>query len=125
MKALILSLAIAASAGGAHAQSVSAADILAQAIIAPTPRERLASPVAGSALDLSRPHAARFGQANPLPAGIARTSIDHRFEDDEATASLGYLCGLNPGQKMSGAAGAAGYDPMGKFLGAKLSFAFR
>ena len=39
--------------------------------------------------------------------------------------SFGYLCGLNPGQKMYGAAGAAGYDPMGKFLGAKFSVAFR
>jgi hypothetical protein len=67
----------------------------------------------------------RFGQATPLPAGIAKTSIDHRFDDDDAVGSFGYLCGLNPGQKMTGAAGAAGYDPMGKFLGAKLSFAFR
>ena len=121
---ILLSLAIAALAGSANAQPASAADILAQAIVA-APRDRLASPVKGSALDLTRPHAARFGQANPLPAGIAKTSVDHRFEDDEATASLGYLCGLNPGQKMSGAAGAAGYDPMGKFLGAKLSIAFR
>ncbi|MGH6909309.1 MAG: hypothetical protein ACREE0_18925 [Phenylobacterium sp.] len=79
---------------------------------------------ASPGLDLSRSTApSRFASA--LPVGIAKTSIDHRFEDDTATGSFGYLCGLNPGQKMTGAAGAAGYDPMGKFLGAKLSFAFR
>jgi hypothetical protein len=122
MKAILLSLAIVSLAGAANAQAASAADILAQAIVA-TPPITVASPVKGSALDLSRPHASRY--ANPLPAGIAKTSIDHRFDDDDAVGSFGYLCGLNPGQKMSGAAGAAGYDPMGKFLGAKLSFAFR
>lgn len=124
MKALILSLAIAGLAHGANAQVASQADVLAQAIVAPRD-DRLASPLEGQMLDLSRPHAARFGRANPLPAGIARTSIDRRFADDDAVGSFGYLCGLNPGQKMTGAAGAAGYDPMGKFLGAKLSFAFR
>jgi len=123
MKALMLSLAVAGLANAANAQAGSAADILAQAIVAP--RERPASTVEGSTLNLGRAHAARFGQANPLPAGVAKTSIDHGFDDDSATGSFGYLCGLNPGQKMSGAAGAAGYDPMGKFLGAKLSFAFR
>jgi opacity protein-like surface antigen len=123
MKAILISLAIASLAGAANAQAASAADILAQAIVA-TPRTTVASPAKGSALDLSRPQAgSRYASA--LPAGIAKTSIDHRFDDDDAVGSLGYLCGLNPGQKMSGAAGAAGYDPMGKFLGAKLSFAFR
>ena len=123
MKALLFSIVVAGLAGAANAQAVSAADRLARAIVAP--REGLSSAVEGSALDLSRAPAARFGQANPLPAGVARTSIDHRFEDDAAVGAFGYLCGLNPGQKMTGAAGAAGYDPMGKFLGAKLSFAFR
>jgi hypothetical protein len=121
MKALLLSFAVAACAGAANAQAVSA-DVLAQAIMA-APRDRLTDPVKGPALDLSRPHASRY--ASPLPAGIAKTSIDHRFDGDDTVGSFGYLCGLNPGQKMSGAAGAAGYDPMGKFLGAKLSFAFR
>ena len=117
MKALLLSLAIAAGAGGANAQP---ADALAQAII-----PRSAQAVAQRPeLDLTRPDApSRY--ASPLPAGVARTAIDRRFGDDDAVGSFGYLCGLNPGQKMSGAAGAAGYDPMGKFLGAKLSFAFR
>jgi hypothetical protein len=115
MKMFLLALAIASLSGAATAQP---GDALAQAVIATPMRD--ASP----ALDVSRPHAAsRF--ASPLPAGIAKTSIDRRFADDDATGSFGYLCGLNPGQKMTGAAGAAGYDPMGKFLGAKLTIAFR
>ena len=114
---ILIAAAIAASAGAANAQvATKAADILAQAVVAAPPQSRVSSPV----LDLSR---SRY--ASPLPAGIARTSIDHRFEDDAAVGSVGYLCGRDPGQRMSGAAGAAGYDPMGKFLGAKLSFAFR
>lgn len=119
MKALLLSLAIAAGAGTANAQvTARPADDLIHAI--------LAAPAANAqpGLDLTRARApSRF--ADPLPAGIARTSIDHRFEDDGAVGSAGYLCGLQPGEKMYGAAGAAGYDPMGKFLGAKLSVAFR
>jgi hypothetical protein len=117
MKALLLSLAITLTAGAADAQSV---DALARAVVRGSERAAAQQP----GLDLARP-AATSRYANPLPAGIARTSIDRRFDDDSATGSFGYLCGLNPGQKMSGAAGAAGYDPMGKFLGAKLSFAFR
>jgi hypothetical protein len=119
MKAVFLSAILAVSAGGAWAASPEA-DVLAGAVVSTSG----AVPVTPSTLDLSRPRAAsRF--ASPLPAGIAKTSVDHRFGDDEAVGSFGYLCGLNPGQKMTGAAGAAGYDPMGKFLGAKLSFAFR
>jgi hypothetical protein len=117
MKMLLLGLAIAAASGAAHARP---ADPLAQAVMRTPARSEAASP----GLDLTRPGApSRF--ASPLPAGIAKTSVDRRFADDDATGSFGYLCGLCPGQKMNGAAGAAGYDPMGKFLGAKLSFAFR
>ncbi len=59
-------------------------------------------------------------------AGIARTSVDRRFaQDDELTGSLGFLCGLQPGAERSGAAAARGHDPSGRFLGAKLSLAFR
>jgi len=121
MKAVLLSAAICVLAGAATAQAAApAADLLAQAVVTALARSDAASP----ALDLTRPGAAsRF--ASPLPAGIARTSVDRRFGDDDAVGSFGYLCGLNPGQKMTGAASAAGYDPMGKFLGAKLSFAFR
>jgi hypothetical protein len=117
MKAVVLSAMIGLGAGPVGAEAANAtADRLAQAVVT--------TPQAAAAPDLSagrRP--SRF--ASPLPPGIARTSLDRRFGDDGAVGSFGYLCGLNPGQKMTGAAGAAGYDPMGKFLGAKLSFAFR
>ncbi len=116
MKLVLASLVVAAFATVAHAETATPeARVLAQAVVAARD--------AGPGLDLSRPHA-KSRYASPLPAGIARTSLDHRFDDD-AVGSFGYLCGLNPGQKMTGAAGAAGYDPMGKFLGAKLSLAFR
>ncbi len=120
MKARILSLVLILTASAANAETAAnPAEALAQAILA-TPTAGPQPPSPG----LSRPRAAsRYASA--LPAGIARTSIDRRFGDDDAVGSFGYLCGLNPGQKMTGAAGAAGYDPMGKFLGAKLSFAFR
>jgi hypothetical protein len=118
MKAHLLSLVLAAAASAANAQVVArSADSLAQAVRAARTAD------ARPGLDLTRPQASRY--ASPLPAGIARTSIDHRFEDDGAVGSAGYLCGLQPGEKMYGAAGAAGYDPMGKFLGAKLTVAFR
>jgi hypothetical protein len=123
MKVLFLGLVIAACAGAACAEvAPTPADVLAQAILA-TPAASAQSKRPD--FDLSGPHASHYAQASPLPAGIARTSVDHRFGQDDAVGSFGYLCGLNPGQKMTGAAGAAGYDPMGKFLGAKLSFAFR
>jgi hypothetical protein len=123
MKVILLGLGIVASAGAADAQAAMPADILARAVLAAPSRTATGGPASPPGLDLSRPKGSRY--ASDLPAGIARTSIDHRFEDDGAVGSVGYLCGLQPGEKMYGAAGAPGYDPMGKFLGAKLSFALR
>lgn len=57
--------------------------------------------------------------------GLARTAIDGRIDPDEdVTGALGFLCGLQPGARRSGAAAARGVDPTGRFLGAKLSLAF-
>jgi hypothetical protein len=58
-------------------------------------------------------------------AGIARTSVDRRLAGDDLLGSFGFLCGLQPGAGRSGAAAARGVDPTGRFLGAKLSLAFR
>ena len=68
--------------------------------------------------------APEIAQANALrQAGIARTSVDRSFART-ATASLGFLCGLQP--RADAAIGSAhGFDSQGRFLGAKLSFAFR
>jgi hypothetical protein len=56
-------------------------------------------------------------------AGLARTAVERRAED--ATLSAGFLCGLKETADRSGVAQARGADPHGRFLGAKLSFAFR
>lgn len=66
-----------------------------------------------------------YAETNALrAAGIARTSIDRRFNGDDATGSLGFLCGIQPSHDFSGAASAYGSDPHGRFLGARLSRAF-
>lgn len=59
-----------------------------------------------------------------LPPGVARTSVEHRSQDRNIVSSAGLLCGLEPSPNTSGAASATGYDPQGKFIGAKLAFAF-
>jgi hypothetical protein len=117
MKAALLA-ALASALSGAAGADTPTADLLARAVLS-QPRSEVAAP-----LHLA-PSRAKSRYANPLPAGVAKTSVDHRFDDEGTVGSFGFLCGLNPGQRMSGAAGASGYDPMGKFLGAKLSFAFR
>ena len=103
---------ILASAPGAWAQSAPA--------VAP------AATPATAPLDLSLARAG-FGltesQAEALRAGIARTSLDHRFID-KLTGSLGYLCGLH-GPDYDETAAMRGSDSQGKFLGAKLSLAFK
>jgi hypothetical protein len=59
-------------------------------------------------------------------AVFAKTAVDRRFSrSEDVTGSLGFLCGLQPGHTEAGAASAYGTDPHGRFLGAKLSFAFR
>ena len=68
----------------------------------------------------------RFSPAGPaLPNGVARTSIDRSLAGGGVTASAGFLCGRHAGPDNNGAAMARGYDPEGRFVGAKLSFAFR
>ena len=77
-------------------------------------------------LDMSRLHSdldLTPDQAEALRAGIARTSMDHRFVD-KLTGSVGFLCGLH-GQDYDEGASMRGADSAGRFLGAKLSLAFR
>ena len=64
------------------------------------------------------------GRSDALPTGVARTSVDHRFAD-RLMGSVGFLCGLHPSVGHQGAEAMRGTDPDGKFLGAKLSLAFR
>ena len=109
---------LAAAAGSARAEGVRMD--LQSATPAPAPT------TAPPPLDLSRirsPFALTDDQAAALRAGIARTAVDHRF-DGRLTGSLGFLCGLH-GETYQGAAAMRGSDPDGRFLGAKLSLAFR
>ncbi len=107
------SVLLLTGAGAAQAQQASPID--------PT-----APPAAAAQLDLTRirsPFALTDAQAAMLRAGIATTAVDHRFAD-RLTGSLGFLCGLH-GETYQGAAAMRGSDPDGRFLGAKLSLAFR
>ncbi|MBO9708637.1 MAG: hypothetical protein J7521_10520 [Caulobacter sp.] len=114
----------------AHARIALA--ILAAAVSGPglaqAQNTRLPSPPALSlarpGLVLSRPAMpVLYDRApTPLPAGVARTSVEHGA--DGVTGSAGLLCGIQPSADTSGAARARGFDPEGKFVGGKVAFRF-
>ena len=118
-----------AGGGGAQAQRLKLAPyridptggtpLPLKAIAAPRPAPDLANP-----LDPLAPTAI---SANPMQSVVfARTAVDHRFSRrQDITGSIGFLCGLQPGHTESGGAGVYGSDPHGRFVGARLSFAFR
>ena len=104
---LALLAAVTLSAGAAHAQP--------------------ADPLHAAAFQ-DRPGAVDLAPAPPepaRPAGVAKTSIDHRFERKDLDGSLGFLCGLQPKSITEGAAAAYGVDPNGRFVGLKLHMSFR
>lgn len=79
------------------------------------------------ALDLSRlRRAADFtdAEAQSIRTGVAKTAVDRRISEG-LSGSLGFLCGLHPSVGDDGASAMRGVDPQGRFLGAKLSLAFR
>ena len=131
MTAAFSALTIAFSVFGvAHAQSTAPApDLLTAHLKQPTASAPLTSRLTDRPLNLTRNNAVfDVAYANPGPAripGIARTSVDRKLASDDVTGSLGFLCGLEPGSGKQGVAAARGYDPSGRFLGAKLKFAFR
>lgn len=116
-----------ALAGAARAETAAPApDLLTAHLAHPS-----ATPVrpGDTPLDLSRPQTAfgvTYEGAGParIP-GVARTSVDRRLASDDVIGSLGFLCGLEPGAGKDGGAAARGYDPSGRFVGAKLRLAFR
>lgn len=110
-----LAATLAFAAGAAHAQS------LAEAVFA---RPATAPAAAASGPAISVRLADPDGEA-PLPPGVARTAVDHRFAKDGAMASVGFLCGLDSRVEQGGAMRAYGDDPQGRFVGAKLHIAFR
>jgi hypothetical protein len=94
---------------------------LAQA--ANAPMMSLAPPA--KALDLTAPGLpVLYSRAPaPLPPGIARTSVERAIAGDGVLSS-GVLCGIQPNADTSGAGRARGFDPDGKFVGAKMAFKF-
>ena len=129
----VMSLMAAASmlacGGAARAQAlklapyrVDAAEVALlpiKAVAASRPAPDLANP-----LDPLAPTAIQIRSVES--AVFAKTAVEHRFSRrQDITGSLGFLCGLQPGHTESGGAGAYGTDPHGRFVGAKLSFAFR
>lgn len=111
-KAVLIALSLAAIAGAGHAQTLVSA-------VPKTPAYSQAKP-----LDLSLPGALNYAGRAPalLPRGVARTSVERQA--DGVTGSAGLLCGLKPSADTSGAAAARGYDPDGKFVGARLALRF-
>jgi hypothetical protein len=133
-RGVFLAIAIAALAGAADAQTASHLLVPQPYHAAGAASEPLAVKVGGGparpAADLANPLdalAPTAVQASPMESAVfARTAVDHRFSRrDNITGSIGFLCGLQPGHTEAGGAAAYGGDPHGRFLGAKLSFAFR
>lgn len=116
-RAATIGLVLALASGPALAQAPAPAHaLLAQAV-----RPDLASaPTVKLTLDPKSVEAHAMKRA-----GIARTAIDGRLSGDDLTGYLGFLCGIQPGAERNGAAAARGVDPSGRFVGAKLSLAFR
>ena len=111
MKAALIALALTLGATTAHAEPATLAAL--NAAVRP-PQAVEIKPT------LATPHA----EAHAMKlAGIAKTSVERRA--DNATAALGFLCGIQDSAGRQGASAAFGSDPHGRFLGAKLSFAFR
>jgi hypothetical protein len=108
MKPIVLAAAAILIAGAAHA------DPLRDAAFRPS-----GGPAAAAVI------AAPPGSEPARPAGVAKTSLDHRFARDGLDGSLGFLCGLQPSAATTGAMAARGVDPNGRFLGVKLHMSFR
>jgi len=115
-------LASITAAGGAHAETIG---LKPYAITAKAPAMSLAR---DAAMQISRPDLSvpvRYANAPvQLPRGIAKTSVESRIASDGPVASAGVLCGLKPSADYSGMGTARGYDNDGRFVGAKLAFAF-
>jgi hypothetical protein len=115
-------IAVSAIATAASAQTSGARAPAAQA------------PLRSAAAWTVRPAAA----AADLPAGVLpraredalaatlqpRTAVAGVLAGDDVTGAIGFLCGRAPGQSEFGSAEAYGFDPQGRFVGAKLSYAF-
>jgi hypothetical protein len=110
-----LIIAALALASAADAQTAAPAPVKinwspAPAISIADPRLAIASP---------------YGLQNPSVDrhGVAQTAIDHAI-GPTSQASVGYLCGLQPGPNEAGGP-ASSYHPEGTFLGGQFKLAFK
>lgn len=111
--------------GQAQAASQSLPPEIEHAVAAPVFGKLAATPLARRSTAIPTSPSPRFTLADALRTdGVVRTSVERSFSG-AAVASLGFLCGLQPSYYSSGVAGAAGYDPNGRFIGAKLAFPIR
>jgi hypothetical protein len=107
-----------AAAQAAHAETP--ADALRAAVMAPKPAISRPGDAPNARITLAAPYAEAYALRT---AGVAKTAVSDK--EDEITRSLGFLCGIQPGQKPTGAAAARGYDPSGRFIGYQMSIALK
>ena len=125
-------LAAAGAAGVAEAETVRTLDLSLPTFSGAAPQavvtaQGVPAPATPDLADPLDPQARPKLVVDPLNSEVfARTSVDHHFgkSDTGATASAGVLCGRQQGHGDSGGSAAYGVDPHGRFVGAKLSFAF-
>ena len=118
-RAAFVVLAVTAVAGAAHAESAQQAALRA-AVMAPKPAISRAGDAPNARITLAAPYAEAYALRT---AGVAKTAVSDK--DDDITRSLGFLCGIQPGQKPTGAAAARVYDPSGRFIGYQMSIALK
>jgi hypothetical protein len=113
------------SASRLPAVALFAALALAGGARAETPAPQLATPLPADAAQALK--SAVFAEAAVgKGVGLSRVAVEHRFDGKaQATGSLGFLCGRPDSLDARAAASPLGSDPHGRFLGARLSFAFR
>jgi hypothetical protein len=112
---------------------IAAVPIVAAAVVAlagaaraePTRLDLTPAPKADAAAALNAAVLAPDRQDHELPApGLARTSIDHRFDRDRASGALGFLCGRPDSLDERARSQPLGSDPQGRFLGGRFSVTF-
>ena len=117
---LITTVLLALAAAGAACAETATEAALRAAVMAPRSAVSRPGDVPNAQVTLAAPYAEAYALRT---AGVAKTAMSET--DDDVTRSLGFLCGLQPGQKPTGAAAARGYDPNGRFIGYKLSVALK
>lgn len=107
----LVTAAVCLAAGAAHADPAPL-----KIAWSPKPALNLSDP----RLTLANPYAPKASEA--IPAGTVKTAIDGQLSNN-ATAAVGYLCGLQPGPNERGGV-ISTFDPRGTFLGGQIKVSF-